>query len=91
MKKHELVRLAAVLVSVLAAPAATIRLASVTPAAASEAAVDPHPFEWQFPAATKAWCDSLPYPYCDSPAPGTPGVGRMELTYPMDHRPIFGR
>ena len=89
MKKHDLVRVATVLASVLAVPAVTVRVASVTPAAARETVTDPHRFEWQFPGATKQWCDSLPYPYCDSPAPGTPGVGRMELTYPMQHHPIF--
>ena len=49
------------------------------------------PFASFVPGATKAWCDSLPYPYCEDPAPGTPtSGGRVPFVFPMVSHPIFG-
>jgi hypothetical protein len=60
------------------------------PPFASPAAPD-QPFASFVPGATKAWCDSLPYPYCEDPAPGTPVPGghAPDLYLVLPH-PIFG-
>lgn len=43
------------------------------------------------PGATKAWCDSLPYPYCEEPAPGRLVSGaHPPNVYLVLPRPIFG-
>jgi hypothetical protein len=41
------------------------------------------------PGATRQWCDSLPYPYCRDPAPGTPNSGPIYAPRVVQH-PIFG-
>jgi hypothetical protein len=41
------------------------------------------------PGASQQWCDSLPYPYCRDPAPGTPDSGPIWHPSPVQ-RPIFG-
>lgn len=46
-----------------------------------------HPFETDIPGATEAWCDSLPFPYCDEPAPG---VGPVPYAGAVPRYPIFG-
>lgn len=53
----------------------------------SDTVASVHPFEAYIPNATDAWCDSLPYPYCDEP---TPGAGRIPFVYPMPRHPLFG-
>jgi len=42
------------------------------------------------PGATQQWCDSLPYPYCRDPAPGTPNSGPIYAPRVAQH-PIFGK
>lgn len=42
------------------------------------------------PGASEQWCDSLAYPYCSTPAPGTEGSGPAPYVHPAPARPIFG-
>lgn len=42
------------------------------------------------PGATDAWCDSLAYPYCADPAPGTPGSSPAPFLAPIPRHPLFG-
>ena len=43
------------------------------------------------PGASEQWCDSLAYPYCSTPAPGTEGSGPAPYVHPAPARPVFGQ
>jgi hypothetical protein len=43
------------------------------------------------PGASQQWCDSLAYPYCSTPAPGTEGSGPAPYVHPAPARPVFGQ
>ena len=76
----------------LSAPLAFASGASGNSPAQQSAMADSHSraFNSFVPGASEQWCDSLAYPYCSTPAPGTPGSGPAPYVHPMPARPIFG-
>ena len=76
----------------LSSPAAFAAAASGNSPAQQSAMADSHSraFNSFVPGATEQWCDSLAYPYCSTPAPGTPGSGPAPYVHPVPARPIFG-
>lgn len=74
----------------LVAAALTLAAASAAFAANRDAAPASRDFNSFVPGASEQWCDSLAYPYCSTPAPGTPGSGPAPYVHPAPARPIFG-
>ena len=93
MRNFKFVALATCLAFVLAGCAIGIAFPDdigLAPPFASTATPD-QPFTSFVPGATKAWCNSLPYPYCEDPAPGTPVSGAHPPgVYVVLPRPIVG-
>jgi len=91
MRASLLPRLGAVIAAafIISAPPAAFAAGShFNTARSTQAGIEPtHPFEADIPGASEAWCDTLPFPYCDEPAPG---VGPIPYADPMPRHPIFG-
>jgi hypothetical protein len=83
------VRLAAALA--VAVPLSTASVAFAAGVDTHATASGTQPYASFLPGATKAWCDSLPYPYCRDPAPDVPDSGPAPYADPMPDHPIFGR
>jgi hypothetical protein len=76
-------------------PAAALVAATLTLAASSAFAANldgaraSRGFNSFVPGASEQWCDSLAYPYCSTPAPGT--EGSAPYVHPAPARPVFGQ
>ena len=78
-------------------PAAALVAATLTLAASSAFAANldgaraSRGFNSFVPGASEQWCDSLAYPYCSTPAPGTEGSGPAPYVHPAPARPVFAQ
>jgi len=95
MHRTRLSHLAASLAAAITLSVASAALAADpgTNAPMQQSAMADHasqPFVDNVPGATRQWCDSLAYPYCEDPAPGTPDSAPAPYVHEMTPRPIFG-
>jgi hypothetical protein len=75
----------------LIATALTFAASSAAFAANLDGARTSRGFNSFVPGASEQWCDSLAYPYCSTPAPGTEGSGPAPYVHPAPARPVFGQ